>query len=68
MLIAQKLYEQGFITYMRTDSVNLASSAQEQILGLILKTYGKEYVQSRTYKTSSKNAQEAHEAIRPTDS
>src|SRR3989344_5644392 len=68
MLIAQKLYEQGFITYMRTDSVNLASSAQEQILGLISKTYGKEYVQSRTYKTSSKNAQEAHEAIRPTDS
>lgn len=67
MLIAQKLYEQGLITYMRTDSVNLASSAQGQIIGLIEKTYGKEYVQPRTYKTKSKNAQEAHEAIRPTD-
>ena len=68
MGIAQKLYEQGFITYMRTDSVNLAVSAQKQILGLIEKNYGKEYVESRVYKTKSKNAQEAHEAIRPTDS
>jgi DNA topoisomerase-1 len=67
MGIAQKLYEQGFITYMRTDSVNLAVSAQEQIVGLIEKTYGKEYAELRTYKTKSKNAQEAHEAIRPTD-
>lgn len=67
MSIAQKLYEQGFITYMRTDSVNLATSAQAQIAGLIEKTYGKEYLEPRTYKTKSKNAQEAHEAIRPTD-
>ncbi len=68
MGIAQKLYEQGFITYMRTDSLNLAASAQEQILSLIEKTYGKQYLEPRTYKTKSKNAQEAHEAIRPTDS
>jgi len=67
MGIAQKLYEQGFITYMRTDSVNLSSFAQGQILGLIEKTYGKQYVEPRAYKTKSKNAQEAHEAIRPTD-
>jgi len=67
MGIAQKLYEQGFITYMRTDSVNLASSAQRQILSLIEKTYGKQYIAPRTYKTKSKNAQEAHEAIRPTN-
>jgi len=67
MGIAQKLYEQGFITYMRTDSVNLASVAQEQIIGFVQKTYGKEYAEPRTYKTKSKNAQEAHEAIRPTD-
>ena len=67
MGIAQKLYEQGLITYMRTDSVNLAVSAQGQIIGLIEKIYGKQYAEPRTYKTKSKNAQEAHEAIRPTD-
>ncbi|MBI3273852.1 MAG: type I DNA topoisomerase [Candidatus Colwellbacteria bacterium] len=67
MIIAQKLYEQGFITYMRTDSVNLASYAQSQIKEFVEKTYGKNYIEPRQYKTTSKNAQEAHEAIRPTD-
>ena len=67
MSTAQKLYEQGLITYMRTDSVNLALSAKEEISNLIEKIYGKEYLEPRTYKTKSKNAQEAHEAIRPTD-
>ncbi len=67
MGIAQKLYEEGFITYMRTDSTNLSQMALGQIAGLVEKTYGKEYHQFRTYATKSKNAQEAHEAVRPTD-
>ncbi|MBP6908220.1 MAG: type I DNA topoisomerase [Candidatus Pacebacteria bacterium] len=66
MQVAQKLYEQGFITYMRTDSTNLGAQAQAQILALVEKKYGKEYAEAHTYKTKSKNAQEAHEAIRPT--
>jgi DNA topoisomerase-1 len=66
MQIAQKLYESGHITYMRTDSTNLSQQAQKQILFLIDKKYGKEYCQARIFKTKSKNAQEAHEAIRPT--
>ena len=66
MQVAQKLYEQGHITYMRTDSTNLSAQAQGQILSLVEKKYGKDYVQPRMYKTKSKNAQEAHEAIRPT--
>jgi len=64
---AQKLYEAGHITYMRTDSTALAKSAQSQILGLVEKEYGKEYVDARSYKTKSKSAQEAHEAVRPTN-
>ena len=66
MQIAQKLYEAGHITYMRTDSTNLSAAAQGQILSFVQKEYGKEYLQNRIYKTKSKNAQEAHEAIRPT--
>ncbi len=66
MQTAQKLYEQGFITYMRTDSTNLSIQAQNQILTLVEKKYGKEYAELHFYKTKSKNAQEAHEAIRPT--
>ncbi|MBP6060475.1 MAG: type I DNA topoisomerase, partial [Candidatus Pacebacteria bacterium] len=66
MQIAQKLYEQGHITYMRTDSTNLSAQAQAQILAYVTKEYGKDYAEAHTYKTKSKNAQEAHEAIRPT--
>ncbi len=66
MQIAQKLYEKGYITYMRTDSTTLAPSAVTEITETITKEYGKEFVLVRTYKTKSKNAQEAHEAIRPT--
>jgi DNA topoisomerase-1 len=66
MQTAQKLYEAGLITYMRTDSTNLSIQAQNQILALVEKKYGKEYAEKHFYKTKSKNAQEAHEAIRPT--
>lgn len=66
MSIAQKLYEAGYITYMRTDSITLSTIAQKEILKEIEKKFGKEYVSARVYKTKSKSAQEAHEAIRPT--
>jgi DNA topoisomerase-1 len=66
MQIAQKLYEAGFITYMRTDSTTLGKQAQAEILALVEKQYGKEYAEARVFTTKSKNAQEAHEAIRPT--
>ncbi len=65
MGIAQKLYEAGYITYMRTDSTTLSSQALGQMGPIIEKQYGKEYLNFRTYTTKSKNAQEAHEAIRP---
>ncbi|MBN9352072.1 MAG: type I DNA topoisomerase [Chitinophagaceae bacterium] len=67
MRIAQKLYESGKITYMRTDSVNLSQTAKSQIREAIYKNYGEKYHQLRNYKTRSESAQEAHEAIRPTD-
>lgn len=67
MRIAQKLYEAGHITYMRTDSTNLGKGAVESILKMVEKKYGKEYAEAHTYATKSKNAQEAHEAIRPTN-
>jgi DNA topoisomerase I len=67
MRIAQKLYEAGHITYMRTDSTNLGKAAQDAILKMIEKEYGKNYAEAHTYATKSKNAQEAHEAIRPTN-
>ncbi|MFA5791568.1 MAG: type I DNA topoisomerase [Candidatus Paceibacterota bacterium] len=66
MQIAQKLYEGGHITYMRTDSTNLSAVAQGQIISFVKKEYGLNYAEARIYKTKSKNAQEAHEAIRPT--
>jgi len=65
MGIAQKLYESGYITYMRTDSTNLGKQALAQIGAVIEKNYGKNYLFWKTFNTKSKNAQEAHEAIRP---
>ncbi len=67
MSIAQKLYEAGYITYMRTDSVNLSSFALDAARDVILNDFGEKYSKQRHYKTKSKSAQEAHEAIRPTD-
>lgn len=64
---AQKLYEAGHITYMRTDSFSMSQVAQKQIIALLYDEHGKEYVQPRNYKTKSRSAQEAHEAIRPTN-
>jgi DNA topoisomerase-1 len=67
MMVAQKLYEAGKISYMRTDSVNLSDEARNGAMKQITSAFGKEYAQSRHYKTKSSSAQEAHEAIRPTD-
>jgi DNA topoisomerase-1 len=69
MMVAQQLYETGYITYMRTDSVNLAEQALRQAQEVIVKKFGRNYALAspRRYKTKSKGAQEAHEAIRPTD-
>jgi len=67
MMVAQKLYEAGKISYMRTDSVNLSDEARNGAMKQIESAYGKAYVQMRQFKTKSSSAQEAHEAIRPTD-
>ena len=66
MLIAQKLYENGYITYMRTDSVNLSDTALADITNTVHSQYGKKYHQFRKFKNKNESAQEAHEAIRPT--
>ncbi|HQZ51470.1 MAG: type I DNA topoisomerase [Chitinophagaceae bacterium] len=66
MQIAQKLYENGYITYMRTDSVNLSNTALGDITNTVKGMYGDKYHQFRKYKNKNENAQEAHEAIRPT--
>ena len=67
MMVAQRLYEAGKITYMRTDSVNLSELAHLQAEEVIQQQFGSDYVERRHYKTKSAGAQEAHEAIRPTD-
>ncbi|TDO96627.1 DNA topoisomerase I [Flavobacterium sp. 245] len=67
MQLAQRLYEAGLITYMRTDSVNLSKDAMDAAEAEIIKSYGKEFSKPRTFANKSKGAQEAHEAIRPTD-
>lgn len=67
MVLAQKLYESGHITYMRTDSLNLSQTAIAAASKEIIKNYGDKYLKTRVYKTKSAGAQEAHEAIRPTN-
>jgi DNA topoisomerase I len=67
MMVAQKLYEAGKISYMRTDSLNLSEDAVKGAVNQIQSAYGKEFIQTRKFKTKSASAQEAHEAIRPTD-
>ncbi|WP_378178744.1 type I DNA topoisomerase [Aquimarina sp. SS2-1] len=67
MTMAQRLYEAGLITYMRTDSVNLSAEAQDGAKAEIISAYGKAYSNPKQYKGKAKGAQEAHEAIRPTD-
>jgi DNA topoisomerase-1 len=67
MRLAQRLYEEGFITYMRTDSVNLSQEAINGAKAQIISEYGENYSRPRNYTTKSSSAQEAHEAIRPTD-
>jgi DNA topoisomerase-1 len=67
MVLAQKLYESGKITYMRTDSVNLSELAMDQINQQVRSQFGERYIQARRYKNKNESAQEAHEAIRPTE-
>ena len=66
MLLAQRLYESGKITYMRTDSINLSETAMQEIQKEVKKSYGDKYYQARKFKNKNETAQEAHEAIRPT--
>jgi DNA topoisomerase-1 len=66
MMVAQRLYEAGFITYMRTDSVNLSNDAKKNAVDVISSSFGESYSHPRDFKNKSKGAQEAHEAIRPT--
>ncbi|MFL2634114.1 MAG: type I DNA topoisomerase [Candidatus Marisimplicoccus sp.] len=67
MSTAQKLYEAGLITYMRTDSVTISNDAKTSIVQKVESKYGEDYVNTRDYKNKNKSAQEAHEAVRPTD-
>ena len=67
MLLAQRLYENGHITYMRTDSVNLSETAMDAVKNAIVGNYGDKYYQQRKYQNKNESAQEAHEAIRPTE-
>jgi len=67
MLLAQKLYENGHITYMRTDSVNLSETAVDNVHNAVTSQFGEKYYQFRKYQNKNESAQEAHEAIRPTD-
>src|ERR1700738_3533783 len=67
MMLAQRLYEAGHITYMRTDSVNLSTLAIGAMADLIKSEFGADYLQTRKFTTKSAGAQEAHEAIRPTN-
>ena len=67
MMVAQRLYEAGHISYMRTDSVNLSEESRQNAATEIVSSYGKEYAKNRVYKTKSASAQEAHEAIKPTN-
>lgn len=66
MKVAQKLYENGYITYMRTDSIEISEQGHDEIKKVIVDKYGKKYYQKNKYENKSANAQEAHEAIRPT--
>src|SRR6185369_16210739 len=66
MIVAQKLYEAGHITYMRTDSITISAQAVAAVNGFVSSKFGKNYLQTRVFKSKVKNAQEAHEAIRPT--
>src|SRR5690606_6041694 len=67
MVVAQRLYEAGLITYMRTDSVNLSQEATDAIINVIITSYGEEFSNPRCFVTQRNGAQEAHGAIRPTD-